>query len=83
MNSNLNLKDYKLIKTLTEHENHITRVIILKDLRLCSSSFDGLIKIYDKETYETLLTIREHNFIVNYINQLKNNQLIHVEMIKQ
>jgi WD40 repeat protein len=76
MNSNINLKDYKLIKTLTEHENHITRVIILKDLRLCSSSFDGLIKIYDKETYETLLTIREHNFIVNYINQLKNNQLI-------
>ena len=76
MISNLNLKEYKLIKTISEHENHVTRVIILKDLRLCSSSFDGTIKIFDKDNYNVLLIIKEHNFIINYISQLKNNKLI-------
>ena len=76
MISNLNLKEYKLVKTISEHENHVTRVIILKDLRLCSSSFDGTIKIFDKDNYEVLLIIKEHHFIIYYISQLKNNQLI-------
>ena len=34
MISNLNLKEYKLIKTISEHENHVSKVIILNDLRL-------------------------------------------------
>ncbi len=76
MISNLNLKEYKLVKTISEHENHVTKVIILKDLRLCSSSFDGTIKIFDKDNYEVLLIIKEHNFIINYVTQLKNNQLV-------
>ena len=76
MISNLNLKEYKLIKTISEHENHVSKVIILNDLRLCSSSFDGTIKIFDKDNYNVLLIIKEHNFIINYISQLKNNKLI-------
>ena len=76
MISNLNLKEYKLVKTISEHENHVTKVIILNDLRLCSSSFDGTIKIFDKDNYEVLLIIKEHNFIINYVTQLKNNQLV-------
>ena len=76
MISNLNLKEYKLIKTISEHENHVSKVIILNDLRLCSSSFDGTIKIFDKDNYEVLLIIKEHNFIINYVTQLKNNQLV-------
>jgi WD40 repeat protein len=76
MISNLNLKEYKLIKTISEHENHVTKVIILNDLRLCSSSFDGTIKIFDKDNYELLLIIKEHHFIINYVTQLKNNQLV-------
>ena len=76
MISNLNLKEYKLVKTISEHENHVSKVIILNDLRLCSSSFDGTIKIFDKDNYNVLLIIKEHNFIINYISQLKNNKLI-------
>ena len=76
MISNLNLIEYKLIKTISEHENHVSKVIILNDLRLCSSSFDGTIKIFDKDNYNVLLIIKEHNFIINYISQLKNNKLI-------
>ena len=76
MISNLNLKEYKLVKTISEHENHVTKVIILNDLRLRSSSFDGTIKIFDKDNYEVLLIIKEHNFIINYVTQLKNNQLV-------
>ena len=52
------------------HSNCIHSMLILKDERLVSSSWDGTIKIYNKNNYYVDMTINAHNTHVNQITLL-------------
>ena len=67
---------YQLQITLQIHKKSVMNIIILKDLRLASSSCDKSIKIFNKDTYEIEINILEHTDFVAYIYQLKDEKLI-------
>ena len=64
------------IKTIIQHTKYITQLSKLKDGRLISSSFDGLLNIYNKETFELELSIKEHNLPILSFNFLNNDNII-------
>ena len=73
----LNLKNITTFKTLNYHTSFIMCLLILNDGRLASSSDDGSIIIYDKETFNPQCEIKEFEYAVNNIIQLSyNNYLI-------
>ena len=65
-----------LYKELTYHTEGLCHILILKDGRLSSSAADNSIIIYNKETFEPDLIIKEHENIVNYHIQLKNENIV-------
>ena len=64
------------IKSILQHTKYITQLSKLKDGRLISSSFDGLLNIYNKETFELELSIKEHNLPILSFNFLNNDNII-------
>ena len=65
------------IKTIIQHTKYITQLSKLKDGRLISSSFDGLLNIYNKETFELELSIKEHqNLPIFSFTFLHNDNII-------
>ena len=64
------------ITTIIHHTKYITQLSKLKDGRLISSSFDGLLNIYNKETFELELSIKEHNLPILSFNFLNNDNII-------
>ena len=48
------------IKVLNNHKNSVTQLLQLKDGRLISCSKDGTLNIYNKDSFEIELSIKEH-----------------------
>ena len=68
--------NYQLQTIINIHDDSVMNIIILKDLRLASSSCDKSIKIFNKDTYEIEINILEHKDYVAYLYQLKDEKLI-------
>lgn len=48
----------KLLQVLKGHESEVYKVIELEDEKLCSSSYDRTIKIWDEKNYECIKTLK-------------------------
>ena len=62
-------------KTLKPHTSNISNIILLKNNCLASSSLDYYIKIFNIETFEEILSIKENSY-VDWIEQIKDGTLI-------
>ena len=72
--------DYKIekknpIHKLTNHSGVVYCLCVLKDGRLVSGSGDNSIIIYNKNTYQPDIIIKEHNYSVLCITQLSSGIL--------
>ena len=65
-----------LYKELNYHTKGLSHILILKDGRLSSSAADNTLIIYNKDTFEPDIIIREHTNYVNYHIQLKNENIV-------
>ncbi len=63
------------IHELNYHTSGVECLIMLKDGRMASSSYDNSIIIYNKITYKPDLIIKEHNNYVYFITQLSSGIL--------
>ena len=64
-------------KTIEFHEDYILNLIYLKDGRLSACFQSGLVKIFNKDTYDIDLSINEHsNKTVFFHLQLSNNNIV-------
>ena len=59
---NIKENEYKLIKTLSYHTDGVNKIIVLKNGRLVSCSYDKSIIIYSKENNEY---IKDFDFKTN------------------
>ena len=66
----------RLIKTLTNHNGAIYKIIKLKSGKFASCSADGTIIIWDDYLMEMNVKIHAHNSSVNSICEIENNILI-------
>ena len=62
-------------KTIQPHTSYISNIILLQNNKLATSSLDGYIKIYNKDTFEPEISIIE-NSSVDWIEQIKDGTLI-------
>ena len=62
-------------KTIQPHTYYISNIILLQNNKLATSSLDGYIKIYNKDTFEPEISIKE-NSCVDWIEQIKDGTLI-------
>ena len=62
-------------KTIQPHTSYISNIILLQNNKLATSSHDGYIKIYNKDTFEPEISIIE-NSSVDWIEQIKDGTLI-------
>ena len=63
------------IKTLKPHECYISNIILLQNNKIASSSLDHYIKIYNKDTFEEEMSIKESS-CVDWIEQIKDGTFI-------
>ena len=62
-------------KTIQPHTSYISNIILLQNNKLATSSHDGYIKIYNKDTFEPEISIKENSYI-DWIEQVKDGTLI-------
>ena len=62
-------------KTLNPHTSYISNIILLKNKNIASSSLDHYIKIFNKDTWEEIISIKE-NDCVDWIEQIEDGTLI-------
>ena len=62
-------------KTIQPHTSCISNIILLQNNKLATSSHDGYIKIYNKDTFEPEISIKENSYI-DWIEQVKDGTLI-------
>ena len=62
-------------KTIQPHTSYISNIILLQNNKLATSSLDGYIKIYNKDTFEPEISIKENSYI-DWIEQVKDGTLI-------
>ena len=67
---------FSLFKELNYHRGGLSHILILKDGRLCSSSSDNTLIIYNSINFKPDLIIKEHSDYVNYHIQLKNENIV-------
>lgn len=65
-----------LYKELNYHTKGLSHILVLKDGRLSSSSADNTLIIYNKESFQPDLIIKEHTDYVNYHIQLENENIV-------
>ena len=70
-----NIKLNEPIHILNTHSNKVICLILLKDGRLASGSYDNSIVIYNKVTFNPDLIIREHKGYLTSIIQLSSGEL--------
>lgn len=68
-------EDLTNTKTLKPHTEYISNIILLKNNCLASSSLDKYIKVFNIDTFEEILSIKE-NGCVDWIEQIKDGTLI-------
>ena len=69
---NLFKKNFKILNNQTKSVNQLSQ---LKDGRLISS-FDSILNIYKKDTFELQISIKENNAFIIFFTQLNNDKLI-------
>jgi len=67
---------FKNIKIISSHTGNINHIMKLKDGRFASCSDDCSLNIYNKDTYEIDLNIKEHADGINYFIQLDDGRII-------
>lgn len=72
----INLNNIKLIESIESHTDKITKIILLNDGRIASSSFDYTIKIFNIKKFQCEITIKDNYNIVFDIIQLSNGTLL-------
>ena len=65
--------NFKILNYHTEPISHLSK---LNDGRLISCSWDNSLNIYNKDTFELQLSIKEHTDCVRSFTQLKNGKII-------
>ena len=77
-NKKFNIDNIKEIKTINAHRKYVTSLLILKDGRLASCSYDSKIKIFNiKNDFHCDITIQTgHTKCISYISQLNNSKLL-------
>ena len=78
------MKDYntdysielKCIKTLSNPNKEVKKLLQIKDGRLISASEDGTLNIYNKDSYEIGLSIKEHSDEIFSCIQLNDERLV-------
>ena len=73
--NNFDIKSKEPIHILNHHQDSINCLTILKDGRLVSGSNDKSIIVYNKETFQPDLTIKEHNKSIISITTLSSGIL--------
>ena len=73
---NINSSFPNNFKTLNNHTSYVYYISKLNDGRLISCSRDDLINIYNKNSYELELSIKEHTDSVLFFLELKNGRII-------
>ena len=77
LEESIDINHIKKIKTISQHNNSVNSLLLLRDGRLVSCSSDNTIKIYDmNNNYHCDITIEGHKDSLFYISQLDNNKLI-------
>lgn len=77
INKPLDVSNIKDNKTINEHKNGMYCLLLLKDGRIASSSYDKTIKIYNPNNkFHCDMTITGHNNGVTYLSQLENGNII-------
>lgn len=77
INQNEGGKLITISRSITQHNDAVNCLLILKDGRLASCSSDRTIKIFDiTNDYHCDISIYAHNSIVSYISQLQNSKLV-------
>jgi len=66
----------QLICEIKYHKEQITHILILKDNRICTSSYDNSIIIYNPHTYIKDIIINEHTDWVSYLYQLYSDNIM-------
>ena len=64
------------VTNIKTHKKSISFLNILQDGRLISSSYDNILNIYNKNTFEVELSINEYSNKIYYITQLKNGEIV-------
>jgi hypothetical protein len=62
-------------KNIQPHTSYISNIILLQNGKIASSSHDSYIKIYNKDTFEIEISIKENSY-VDWIEQIKDGTLI-------
>ena len=75
-NEDFNILEKEVVFKMNDCNNSYSSICILKDGRLAASS--SFIIIYNKKTFKSEITIKEHSGYVHYITQLKNNNFVSV-----
>ena len=75
-NEDFNILEKEVVFKMNDCNSSYSSMCILKDGRLAASS--SFIIIYNKKTFKSEITIKEHSGYVPYITQLKNNNFVSV-----
>ena len=62
-------------KTIQPHSSWISNIILLQNNKIATSSLDYYIKIFNKETFEEEISIKENKY-VDWIEQIKDGTFI-------
>ena len=76
--SKISINNFKNIKTINEHSDNVSFILLLSDGRLASCSYDSTIKIFNiNNNYHCDITINTgHTERLNSICYTKNNKLV-------
>lgn len=75
-NSTANISFANLIAEITDQQEWIGSLLMLKDGRLCACSSDKSIKIYNKDTFKCDISITNNPESVKYVSQFDDGRLI-------
>ena len=74
---NFNIENFKLLKEINENTEQVWSIILLHDGRFATSSKDKSINIYNAETYEKEIEIKDqHTDGIRNIKQLHNFNIV-------
>ena len=74
---NIQIETFKNnFKTIKNHSGNILYLLKLRDGRLASSSGDNSLNIYNKDTFELEISIKEHQYGIPSFTEINNNRII-------
>ena len=75
-NGSFNILEKEAIFKIDDLGNYYYTIYILQDGRLAAAGNSLYIIIYNKETFKSEMTIKEHSAYIMYLTQLKNGNLV-------